>query len=392
MIMVPGRLRNWAFAVRDVIFRSPGLAILLLAHHVVLPAQAEVRIKDITTIEGERTNFIFGTGLVVGLEGTGGRTNVTREFGANLLTRLGNRIDPALRTLIATNTQFRTNNMSVVYVSADLPVNAVPGQTIDALVSTIDDATSLRGGQLVMTPLSGPDGKVYATAAGALTLGGGFAVSGDAAKVSRSHPTTGFVAGKAIVELETPIDHFDPTCLRLLLTQSHADWDTARRITEAINGVAPNAALTENSNSVFVQIPPGANRASFIATVTQLPVEPDSTARVTINERTGTVIIGSRVRLSPEVAISHGSLTVVTGETPLVSQPLPWSRGETTVVPRTEIDVVEQERPITMLDGSVTVGDLVAGLNALGVTPGDLSAIFQQLQNSGYLHATVEFR
>lgn len=369
---------------------GPTLAVCLVLTCVVNAVAVETRIKDITTIEGERINFIWGYGLVSGLQGTGGKTPVTREFAANFLMNLGNRVDPILRGRIGNNTQLKTDNLSVVYVSAELPVNAQPGQKIDVTVAAYDDASSLLGGELMFTTLLGIDDNIYATAAGKVSLGGGFAFGGNAASVQKNHPTTGRISGGAIVEKSTPIECFDPTCIRLLLT--HSDWTTAQRITDAINGFAAGSATTENSSMVRVTTPAMLNdRARFISLLNQLPIEPDVVARVVLNDRTGTATIGGNVRLS-RVAISHGSLSVVTGETPEVSQPAPFSNGETTVVPRTEIDVMQEKRPIKLMDDSATVADLIDGLNALGVTPGDISAIFQQLHSSGSLQAQLEFR
>lgn len=351
-----------------------------------------VRIKDITTIEGERFNYIAGPGLVAGLAGTGGKTIFTREFISNVLTRFGNRVDPTLRPLIGTNAQLKTNNLSAVWVSARLPVTARPGEQIDVAVAAIDDASSLRGGRLIIAALNGLDGQVYALAQGPVSLGGGFSFSGDAASVVESHPTSGYVPKGGIVELETPIDYHDPTHVRLLLNPAHADWATASRITAAINQAYPGQATTESSNSISVCTPSAPEaRALFIAGLQSLTVAPDVVARVIINERTGTVIMGRDVKLSPNLAITHGNLSVITGETPQVSQPLPFSDGETTVVPRTEIDVLEEKNPIVMLNESASVADLADGLNTLGVSPGDLAAIFQALQQSGHLHATVIF-
>ena len=184
---------------------GPTLAVCLVLACVVNAVAVETRIKDITTIEGERINFIWGYGLVSGLQGTGGKTPVTREFAANFLMNLGNRVDPILRGRIGNNTQLKTDNLSVVYVSAELPVNAQPGQKIDVTVAAYDDASSLLGGELMFTTLLGIDDNIYATAAGKVSLGGGFAFGGNAASVQKNHPTTGRISGGSIGEKSTPI-------------------------------------------------------------------------------------------------------------------------------------------------------------------------------------------
>jgi flagellar P-ring protein precursor FlgI len=364
------------------------ITLLILASHHASASTPDVRIKDITDVEGVRENTLTGVGLVTGLAGTGGDSPNTREAASNLIQRFGLRLDPQLRAQLRNDTKQRTDNVSLVVVTAELPVFARPGQRIDVLISAYDDAESLQGGVLVMTPLLGVDDRVYATAAGPLSIGG-FSFSGDAATAQKNHPTTGRIPNGAVVEEVVPNDFEDAECINLLLR--NASFQTAYRIASAINALAPNTARTINAGTVNVTLPPYVEQVSFISQIQDLRITPDVEARVVVNERTGTVSIGQDVRIS-QVAITHANLSVVTGETPQVSQPLPKSRGETVVVPRTEIDVVEENRPIQVIDQSATVGDLATALNALGVTPRDLSSIFQQLKTMGALHAKLEFQ
>lgn len=365
------------------------LAVTFFWARPPIASATETRIKDIVDIEGERTNTVTGIGLVTGLNGTGSKSGTTRQIYANLLQRYDLRIDALLRTAIQNNSQLKTNNTSVVAVSAELPTHAKPGQRLDVLVSTLDDASNLQGGYLVVTNLLGPDGEVYARADGTVSTGG-FNVSGDAASVSKNYPTTSRISNGAVVEKCIPILPQDPGSVRLLLRQ--ADWQTIYRIAEAINARHPGTASIEGISSVHVQTPTHPDeRAKFLAEVTSLRVQPAIEARVMINERTGTVVISEGVRLS-RVAVAHGNLSVITGENPEVVQPAPFSDGQTTVVPRTEIDVIEEKNPIMMMESGTDVNDLVKALNALGVTPRDLSSIFQQLKEVGALHARLELQ
>lgn len=363
-------------------------ALLASIFTSVQPAQADVRIKDITTIEGVRTNKLTGMGLVTGLDGTGGRSPVTREFALNMLQRFGLRADPLQRLAIRNDARQRTDNLSVVTVTAELPIFAKRGSQIGVMVSAFDDAESLQGGVLINTPLFGVDNQVYALASGPVSVGG-FSFEGQAASVQKNHPTTG--RSQAVVEQEVPFVYGQLDCIHLLIRQP--DFETARRISDAINHVISGSAITLDAGTVKVQVPPSRrfDPAGFTAMVQSLRVDPDIDAKVIVNERTGTVVVGENVRLA-KVAITHANLSVVTGESPEVAQPAPFSRGRTTVVPRTELDVVEEKEPITVLDEPATVGDLARALNALGVTPRDLSAIFQMLRESGALHAELELK
>ncbi|MGE0377908.1 MAG: flagellar basal body P-ring protein FlgI, partial [Planctomycetaceae bacterium] len=342
------------------------------------------------TVSGVRENQLTGVGLVTGLNGTGGKNPETRQMALNLLQRFGLRADPLVRAQLRNDTRFKTENMAVVMVTADLPAFARKGSRLDVTVSTMDDASNLQGGILVMTPLVAVDGEVYATAAGALSTGG-FSASGQAASVQKNHPTVGRIANGATVERETCTPIGLDGHIQLLLQDP--DYETASRIGHAISIAYGVVARVVDAGTVDVLIPPEfqADVPNYLSLLGQLTVRPDAKARVIINERTGTVVIGENVRLSASL-VAHANLTIVTAESPEVSQPAPFSEGETTEVPRTDIQVNEEKRQLSLLDRTATVGDLAAALNALGVTPRDLSSIFQHLKDSGALHAELEFK
>jgi flagellar P-ring protein precursor FlgI len=353
-------------------------------------AQLAVRVKDLADVAGVRSEKLIGMGLVAGLNGTGGRNPSTRQFAVNFLQKFGNRADPLLRSLARDDTKEKTNNISVVTVTAELPRSSHVGTVLDVHVATFDDASSLNGGELLQTELFGVDGEVYALATGRV-LPGGFSFSGQAAGVQKNHPTVGIVTqGATVVKELCPPPLGAHGRVSFLLRQP--DFGTAQRIADAINGRVPNAAWVADDGTVESCVPAEyrANPNLFVNLVEQLRVTPDVKAKVVINDRTGTVVIGHNVRLS-RVALAHANLAIVTGESPMVSQPAPFSEGQTTVVPRTQVEVTEENRAINVLEDAATVGDLVQALNALGVTPRDLSAIFQQLKAVGALHAELEF-
>ncbi len=351
-----------------------------------------VRIRDITRLQGYRTNKLTGMGLVTGLNGTGSKNPVTRQFALNMLERFDLRASPEQRAAIRLNALDKTDNLSVVTVTAEVDVmQHKVGNPIDVLVSTFDDASSLQGGVLMLTPLYGVDGEVYAIANGPISVGG-FSFSGDAASVQQNHPTTGRVANGATIEKTVSRADMQSVSEFRLILQSPG-LETASRIVGAINEFWSGHARVFDAGSVDVLVPHSHGHVpqQFIALVQSIRVIPDEEARVVINERTGTVVIGENVRLS-RVAISHANLSVITGESPQVSQPAPFSDGVTAVVPRTSIDVFEGSSPLNVIDQAVTVGELARALNALGVTPRDLSSIFQQLKASGALHAKLQFQ
>ncbi len=363
----------------------------IVLYCAVTAGAADVRIKDISTIEGRRINQLTGVGLVTGLKGTGGQTPATREFALNLLQRIGLRTDPQLQANIRNDSKVRTNNLSVVTVTAELPTEKRPGSKIDVTVAALDDATSLQGGILQLTPLFGVNDEVYVVASGAVSIGGGFSFEGDAASVQKNHPTSGRVPMGGVVELETCSAIGEQGFIRLLL--GDPDFATASRTAAAVNEFAPRAARPIDAGTVHVTVPEEFRQdvPQFIAAIEELIVQPDGKAVVVINERTGTVIVGEHVRLS-RVLITHANLAVSTAEFPQVSQPAPFSpRGQTVVVPRSQVDVLEENKPVNVLEESATVAELAHALNALGVTPRDMSAIFQALKSSGALQAELRF-
>jgi flagellar P-ring protein FlgI len=365
-------------------------ALAFAAASLPVPARAgEIRIKDITEVEGLHGEYLVGMGLVVGLNNTGGKSPITRRFATNMLQRFGNRIDPEVRSRLRNDTREKTNNVSVVTVTATLPPMKRVGQKIDITVSAFDDAVSLFGGQLIFTPLYGVDDEPYATASGPVSLDS-ISAGGAAATVQKNHPTTGRIIDGAQVVKTIPATIVSDGRVHLLLREP--DFETASRISLAINELLPCTSRTLDSSSIEITVPPTdeADVTAFLAKIGQLRVQPDVRARVVINERTGTIAIGENVRLS-RVLITHSNLAIFTREQPEVSQPAPFSQGETTVVPRTELDVVEEDRKILEIEETATVADLAQALNALGVAPRDLGVIFQQLRDAGALHAELEF-
>jgi len=362
------------------------LAALLLAVGVALPAAAqEVRIKDIADVEGVRDNQLVGYGLVVGLNGTGDRLRsavFTRQSLVGMLERLGVNTRDQER-------QLDTRNVAAVMVTANLPPFARPGSRIDISVSALGDSTNLTGGTLLVTPLLGADGEVYAVAQGAVATGA-ISARGAGSTVTRGVPTSGRIANGAIVEREVPFALAQRDRVRLALR--NPDLTTARRIAEAINrSQRGDLAAATDSRTVTVSLG-GRSPVVFLSAIEQLRVTPDQIARVVIDEASGTIVMGSNVRVST-VAIAQGNLTIRVTETPQVSQPNPLAQGETVVVPRTSIEVDDQSnRRLGVLPQSVTLQDLVRGLNSLGVGPRDLITILQAIKASGALQAELEVR
>lgn len=345
---------------------------------------AGARLKELATIEGARENLLMGYGLVVGLNGTGDRrqTVFSAQSLTNLLQRMGVMVNPSA---------IRVNNVAAVMVTANLPPYAQPGTRIDVTVAAVGDATNLQGGLLLMTSLRGADGEVYAVAQGPVVTGG-FVAGGLGTQQTVNHPTTGRVPNGAIVERAAPTP---PPSGRLRLLLRHADFTTAARIAEAINKRFDQSgaivARAENSALVTVEAPPlYANRLpEFLAELENLTVETDRPAKVVINERTGTIVMGKEVRISP-VAIMHGSLTVEIQTSFAVSQPAPLSGGTTQVVPQVGVGVKEDKARNIVLKEGATVEELVRALNAIGSTPRDVIAILQNLRAAGALEAELE--
>ncbi|MGH6928194.1 MAG: flagellar basal body P-ring protein FlgI [Dongiaceae bacterium] len=361
------------------------LALAILAGVGATPASAQVRIKDIASFEGVRDNLLVGYGLVVGLNGSGDNLQnspFTEQSIIGMLERLGVNIR---------GENFKPKNVAAVMVTATLPAFSRHGTRIDVTVSTIGDAKSLQGGTLLVTPLMGADGQVYAVSQGPVAIAG-FSAEGDAASVTKGTPTNGRIAGGAITEREIPFALADMQQVRIALR--NPDFTTASRMAEVINArLGGPAALATDPATVTLQVPPdyGTDVARLITDVEQLRLVPDQVSRVVIDERTGTIVMGDNVRIST-VAISQGNLTVRITETPQVSQPEPFAEeGDTVVVPRTDVNVIEGGTGnIAIVGGGASLQDLVQGLNALGVGPRDMIAILQAIKAAGALQAEIE--
>ncbi len=347
------------------------------------PASGNSRIKDIVDVEGVRDNLLVGYGLVVGLSGTGddlGSSPFTEETLVSMLERLGVNV----RGL-----DLGAQNIAAVMVTATLPPFSRQGSRIDVNVASLGDSESLLGGTLLVTPLLAADGEVYAVAQGTLAVGG-FAVSGDAASVSLGIATSGRIPEGAIIEREIPFSFNAQEGIKLSLR--NPDFTTARRVQDAISRfVGAPVARAQDPGTVSVIPPAGAELIDLVTDIEQLQVVPDQIARVVIDEQTGTIVLGENVRVST-VAIAQGNLTIRINETPQVSQPGAFAEtGETVVVPRTDILVDEgAENRFGILQQSVSLQDLVEGLNALGVGPRDLISILQAIKASGALQAEIE--
>jgi len=345
------------------------------------PTASAERIKDIVDVQGVRGNPLQGYGLVVGLAGTGDTTDLTARVLASVLRRQGLAVDPE---------DLDGQNVASVIVRAELPPFARRGQRIDVEVSAIGDATSLQGGTLLMTPLRGADGEVYAVAHGPVVIGG-FAAAGQASSVSKNHTTAGRIPGGANVERDEPTTFVHNGAVTLTL--KNPDFSTAEDIRAAVDAVFPAAAETLDAGTVRIQLPQGLSQGrvgAFLDRIGLLEVKVDSPALVVINERTGTIIVGENVGIST-VAISHGNLSIVTQEKDYISQPLPFSRAGTSErTHRTEITAVEEEGPLNVVSRKVSVQELARALNAMGLTPRDLISIFQALKQAGALQATLK--
>ncbi len=365
--------------------RIAAASLLCLLSLLPAAAASDVRIKDIADVEGVRENQLVGYGLVVGLNGTGDRLRsavFTRQSLIGVLERLGVNTRDQER-------QLDTRNVAAVVVTANLPAFARSGSRLDITVSTLGDATNLMGGTLLVTPLLGADGEVYAVAQGPVATGA-ISARGAAGSVTRGVPTAGRIANGATVEREIPFRFADGQSIRLSLR--NPDLTTARRIAAAINR-ATGAMVAQATDPRTVNLSlAGRDAVGFLAEVEQLRVQPDQIARVVIEEASGTIVMGANVRVST-VAIAQGNLTIRITEAPQVSQPNPLARGETVVVPRTNIEVDDQaERRLGILRGGVTLDELVRGLNGLGVGPRDLITILQTIKAAGALQAELELR
>ena len=358
------------------------LIITILILVVAAPAYSS-RIKDLADIEGVRNNQLVGYGLVVGLNGTGdsSSTQFTIQSLVNMMERLGMRID---------RNKVKVDNVAAVMVTAKLHPFAKVGTTIDVLVSSIGDADSLVGGTLLMTPLNGADGQVYAVAQGPLAVGA-LSFGGKAAKVQKNHPTVGRIPGGAIIEKEVPFRLPKEQVVTYRLRSP--DFTTVTRMAKAINRhFGKTLARAIDSAGVQIEVADDyvTSMVGFIAQIEHIEVQPDMAAKIIVNERTGTIVMGANVRLST-VAVSHGNLNLVISEGTLVSQPGPFSsQGETVSSASSDIVATEDKGNLIVLPMGVNIGDVARALNAIGATPRDLIAIFQAIKASGALHAELE--
>jgi flagellar P-ring protein precursor FlgI len=359
------------------------IALALLATLVAGAARA-ARIKDIAEVEGIRPNQLSGYGVVVGLQGTGDGQQALFTI-QSILSALRRRgvlitVDPR---------QIRVKNAAAVLVTASLPPFARSGDHIDVQVSSIGDAKSLRGGMLIATPLTGGDQQVYAVAQGAVSLGGGFSLSAPGASTTSGHPTVGIIPDGALVERELGVDLGADGMLRLSLHRP--DVTTASRVADVINTRTSADAMAIDPKTIQIELPEAGplTAMELLTRIEVLDVATDTAARVILNERTGTVIMGQDVRISP-VAIAHGTLQVEVKTDFGVSQPQPFSDGQTVVVPDSQIVATEgQKRSLAVLQTGVTLGQLVGGLNALGVTPQDLIAVLEAIKAAGALQGEL---
>jgi flagellar P-ring protein precursor FlgI len=356
----------------------------LIAFGVPLHAHASSRIKDLANIEGVRQNQLIGYGLVVGLNGTGDTLNnipFTKQSLQAMLERLGVNIRGQV---------LRTGNVAAVMVTANLPAFGTQGTRIDVTVSALGDAKSLQGGTLLVTPLLGADGNVYAVGQGSVAIGG-FQAEGEAAKITRGVPTVGRIANGALIEREIDFNLNRQSQLRMALR--NPDFTTAKRIAAAINDyMGSPTAEPLDPGTIGITVPQAfrGNVVRLLTEVEQLQVEPDETAKIVIDERSGIIVMGRDVRVSM-VAVAQGNLTVTVSEAPQVSQPAPFSRGgRTVVVPRTRIGVQEDGKKLAVVNEGISLQQLVDGLNALGIGPRDMIAILQAIKAAGAIQADIE--
>ena len=358
--------RRWCAAVA---------AVVIMAFAV--PAQA-VRIKDIATFSGVRDNQLIGYGLVVGLQGTGDKKDsvFTLSSMKNMMDKMGIGLD---------SNSLKVKNVASVMVTSKMPVSSKPGTRLDVTVSSVGDATSLLGGVLLQTALKGVDGKIYALAQGPLVVGG-YSVQGAAASTQKNINTVGLIPGGGIVERSIPFEFNQQDTLTLNMRTP--DFSTAQQISERLNAAMGGPfAKAVDAASVEMRVPPQ-YRSNLVPLMASVEKTPDTAAKVVVDEKTGTVVLGRDVRIS-RAAVAHGNLQITVQESEQVSQPGPFSQGQTVVTPQTDINVREENRKLNMLEGA-TLQELVDGLNAIGATPRDLISILRSLKASGSLHADLE--
>jgi len=378
------------------------LFIVLLICFILPPASHAARIKDISSIKGIRQNQLLGYGLIIGLNGTGdkGGTKFTIQGLVNMLEHMGVHVDPD---------EVKVKNVAAVVVSAKLPPFARVGKKIDVVLSSIGDAKSLQGGTLLLTPLKGVDGKVYALAQGPVSIGG-YSAGGEAGGgVTKNHPTVGRISGGASIEKEIPLSIMSKNEMTIIL--NNPDFNTADRAADAINfQIGEKIAKPIDSGTLTFRIPERFEDkvVNLIAQIGEIQVEPDSIAKVIVNEKTGTVVVGENVRIQ-KVAVAHGNLSIHIKEEKNVSQPLPFAPssggvapqqmkggtvvapgGSTVVTPETQVSVAEENSRLLLIPKGRTIGELVNALNAIGVTPRDLITILQAIKAAGALQGELE--
>ncbi|MBC6981777.1 flagellar basal body P-ring protein FlgI [Caulobacter sp. 17J80-11] len=346
------------------------------------PAHAGSRIKDIVDVEGVRENQLVGYGIVVGLNGTGDslrNSPFTKQSLEAMLERLG---------VNTRDANLNTKNAAAVMVTAELPAFAAAGSRIDVSVSALGDAKSLLGGTLLVTPLMGADGQAYAVGQGTVQTGSVSASGASGSSVTKGVPTAGRIASGATVERE--VQFALASLPEVRLTLRNPDFTTARHIADAVNARFPGSAAAQNPTIVALRAPAGADMISFLTAVEQLNVEVDAPAKVVIDEVNGVVVMGENVRLS-KVAIAQGNLTISVQETPQISQPAPFSQGQTAVAPRSDVSFSEETgRQMMVIQSGASLSTLVDGLNKLGVTPRDMISILQAVKAAGALQADIE--
>lgn len=343
------------------------------------------RIKDISSIRGIRNNQLIGYGLIIGLDGTGDKTNTgfTMQSLSNALERMG---------ISADSSSINVQNIAAVIVTADLPPFPTVGETIDITVSSIGDATSLQGGTLLLTPLMAQNNAVYAVAQGSVSIGGfneGTAGPGGA-QIRRNHPTVGRIPNGAIIEREVPSNIFDDNKVVIIL--NNHDFTTAINLVETVNRTFNNGiARALDSKRIELDIPDTYrnNIPLFISKIETLSIDVDQRSKIVVNERTGTIVIGENVRIKT-CAISHGNLQITIKSRLDVSQPFPFSEGATVITEEIDLEVMEEDAQLMVIDETPTIGELVKALNAIGVSPRDMISIFQALKQAGALDAALE--
>ncbi len=367
---------NRCFSMTFSIIAAAFLLVSICPHYT-----DAARIKDMVTIKGIRSNQLIGYGLVVGLDGSGDKSAAfTTQALVSMMERMGIQVDKK---------QVKVKNVAAVMVTADMQPFARIGNDLDITVSSVGDAKSLAGGTLLLTPLRGVDGNVYALAQGPVAVGG-FGTSGAGGGVTKNHLLVSRIAGGATIEAEIPVSLDGKK--QLTMSLFNPDFTTISRISKTINtSIQTDVAKAVDSGTIKLRIPETFinNVAGFIANIESLEVIPDTVAKIVVNEKTGTVIIGENVKIS-SVAISHGNLSISIRESQEVSQPEPLSEGETVITPETNVTIEEEKSNVIVVPESTTIGSLVRALNAIGVSPRDLISIFQSIKASGALQAELE--